>query len=144
MTLLAPLLVAGAAALLALVAAAALPLVRELGVPTISTISVYEELYKPVSKNVCAIGGDHEVGAKALVEAMIMRGDDASAAGASTSELMMIRGPFLIEAPFHDAKDRGRCLAGLAGWSERVGRAAFGIRHRAALLAHVKPPIGRA
>ena len=46
---------------------AALPLVRELGVPTIATISVYEELYKPVSKNVYAIGGDHEVGAKALV-----------------------------------------------------------------------------
>ena len=49
---------------------AALPLVRELGVPTISTISVYEELYKPVSKNVWAIGGDHEVGAKALVSAL--------------------------------------------------------------------------
>ena len=49
---------------------AALPLVRELGVPTIATISVYEELYKPVSKNVYAIGGDHEVGAKALATAL--------------------------------------------------------------------------
>jgi ABC-type branched-subunit amino acid transport system substrate-binding protein len=52
---------------------AALPLVRELGVPTISTISVYEELYKPVSKNVFSIGGDHEIGAKALISALADR-----------------------------------------------------------------------
>jgi branched-chain amino acid transport system substrate-binding protein len=52
---------------------AALPLVRELGVPVMSTISIFEELYKPVSKNVFSIGGDHELGAKALVAALADR-----------------------------------------------------------------------
>jgi len=46
---------------------AALPIVKQAGVPTMSTISLFEELYKPVSKNVFAIGGDHETATEALV-----------------------------------------------------------------------------
>ena len=40
---------------------------KEAGIPTVATISVFEELYKPVSKNVFAIGGDHETATAALV-----------------------------------------------------------------------------
>ncbi len=46
---------------------AALPIVKQAGIPTISTISLFEELYRPVSKNVFAIGGDHETATEALV-----------------------------------------------------------------------------
>jgi branched-chain amino acid transport system substrate-binding protein len=46
---------------------AALPMVREYGIPTMATISIFEELYKPVSKNVFAIGGEHESATEALV-----------------------------------------------------------------------------
>lgn len=45
----------------------ALPIVKEAGIPTVATISVFEELYKPVIKNVFAIGGDHETATAALV-----------------------------------------------------------------------------
>ena len=51
----------------------ALPLVQELGVPTIATISVFEELYKPVSKNVFAIGGDHVAATAQLVRLLVER-----------------------------------------------------------------------
>ncbi|MDR6861102.1 ABC transporter substrate-binding protein [Variovorax guangxiensis] len=46
---------------------AALPVVRQAGIPTMATISLFEELYKPVSKNVFAIGGDHESATAGLV-----------------------------------------------------------------------------
>jgi len=46
---------------------AALPIVKQAGIPTIAPISLFEELYKPVSKNVFAIGGDHEAATAALV-----------------------------------------------------------------------------
>lgn len=46
---------------------AALPVVKQAGIPTIATISLFEELYKPVSKNVFAIGGDHDSATAALV-----------------------------------------------------------------------------
>lgn len=46
---------------------AALPVVKQAGIPTMATISLFEELYKPVSKNVFAIGGDHETATAALV-----------------------------------------------------------------------------
>ena len=46
---------------------AALPVVKQAGIPTIATISLFEELYKPVTKNVFAIGGDHETATAALV-----------------------------------------------------------------------------
>jgi branched-chain amino acid transport system substrate-binding protein len=52
---------------------AALPLVKELGIPTMATISVFEELYKPVSKNVFAIGGDHETATAQLVSMLVQR-----------------------------------------------------------------------
>ena len=45
----------------------ALPIVKEAGIPTVATISVFEELYKPLSKNVFAIGGDHETATAVLV-----------------------------------------------------------------------------
>jgi branched-chain amino acid transport system substrate-binding protein len=46
---------------------AALPVVKQAGIPTMATISLFEELYKPVSKNVFAIGGNHESATAALV-----------------------------------------------------------------------------
>lgn len=46
---------------------AALPVVKQAGIPTMATISLFEELYKPVSKNVFAIGGDHETATAGLV-----------------------------------------------------------------------------
>jgi branched-chain amino acid transport system substrate-binding protein len=52
---------------------AALPLVKEIGIPTMATISVFEELYKPVSKNVFAIGGDHEKATATLVNKLAER-----------------------------------------------------------------------
>ncbi len=51
----------------------ALPLVREAGIPVMATISIFEELYKPVSKNVFAIGGDMAAGAAALISRMAER-----------------------------------------------------------------------
>jgi len=52
---------------------AAMPLVKEIGIPTMATISVFEELYKPVSKNVFAIGGNHATAAETLVSRMADR-----------------------------------------------------------------------
>ena len=49
---------------------AALPVIKQAGVPAIATISVFEELYKPVSKNVFAIGNDHEDATESLVSKM--------------------------------------------------------------------------
>lgn len=46
---------------------AALPIVKQAGLPAIATISLFEELYKPVSKNVFAIGADHETATAGLV-----------------------------------------------------------------------------
>ena len=46
---------------------AALPVVKQTGIPTMATISLFEELYKPVSKNVFAIGGEHEAATAGLV-----------------------------------------------------------------------------
>lgn len=39
---------------------AALPIVKQAGIPTIATISLFDELHKPVIKNVFAIGSDFE------------------------------------------------------------------------------------
>lgn len=52
---------------------AALPMVREIGIPTMATISVFEELYNPVSKNVFAIGGNHATATAALVSRLADR-----------------------------------------------------------------------
>ena len=46
---------------------AALPVVQQAGIPTMATISLFKELYDPVSKNVFAIGGNHESATAALV-----------------------------------------------------------------------------
>jgi branched-chain amino acid transport system substrate-binding protein len=46
---------------------AALPIVKQTGIPTMATISLFKELYDPVAKNVFAIGGNHEEATAALV-----------------------------------------------------------------------------
>lgn len=39
---------------------AALPIVRQAGIPTMATVSLFDDLYKPAIKNVFAIGNDFE------------------------------------------------------------------------------------
>jgi branched-chain amino acid transport system substrate-binding protein len=52
---------------------AALPLVKELGVPTISTISFSDDLTTPLVKNVFAFGTKHPLVAEQLTEALASR-----------------------------------------------------------------------
>jgi branched-chain amino acid transport system substrate-binding protein len=52
---------------------AALPLVKELGVPTISTVSFSDDLHKPTVKNVFAFGTKHPLVAEQLTSALADR-----------------------------------------------------------------------
>lgn len=46
---------------------AALPLVKQAGIPTMATISLFDDLYKPAIKNVFAVGNDFETVTATLV-----------------------------------------------------------------------------
>ena len=52
---------------------AALPLVKELGIPAISTISFSNDLFKPTARNVYAFGTQHPLVAEQLTEALAAR-----------------------------------------------------------------------